>query len=301
MYHHAFLLCIVVAAVTSAFLFVCTTLALGKSDPVFVGAGDIASCWLETFPWFSGADETASLLDDIEGVVFTTGDNAYEDGTAREFRNCYEPTWGRHRARTRPSPGNHDYRTAEAAPYYAYFGENAGPPGRGYYSYDLGAWHIVSLNSNIAAEASSEQERWLRADLAAHPSRCTLAYWHHPVFSSGNHGNRKRMRALWSVLYEFGVDIVVNGHDHHYERFAPQTPDGALDLKRGIRQFIVGTGGTDLYNLRTLRANSEVQNSTTWGVLKLTLRAASYDWEFIPVAGKTFHDRGTASCVGPEG
>lgn len=249
------------------------------------------------FPQFSGADATASLLDGIEGVVFTTGDHAYDSGTAREFRNCYGPTWGRHRARTRPSPGNHDYRTAGAAPYYAYFGENAGPPGRGYYSYDVGAWHIVSLNSNLRAEARSEQERWLRTDLVAHPTRCTLAYWHHPVFSSGPHGNSPRMLALWSVLYEFGVDVVVNGHDHHYERFAPQAPDGALDLSRGIREFIVGTGGADLYDVHTPRANSEVQNDTTWGVLKLTLRAASYDWEFIPVAGETFRDKGTASCV----
>ena len=288
---------IVVIAIVGAFLFVDPALAINKDDPVLVGAGDVAECWLETFSWFSGAAATANLLDDIEGVVFTTGDNVYEDGTAREFRNCYEPTWGRHRARTRPSPGNHDYRSAGAAPYYAYFGENAGPPGRGYYSYDLGAWHIVSLNSNIAAKAGSEQERWLRADLAAHPTRCTLAYWHHPVFNSGPHGNNPRMRALWSVLYEFGVDVVVNGHDHHYERFAPQTPDGALDLKRGIRQFIVGTGGADLYDLRTVRANSEVQNSTTWGVLKLTLRAASYDWEFIPVVSETFRDKGAARCV----
>lgn len=264
---------------------------------MLVGAGDISLCWFEMFTWFSGADATAHLLDGIAGVVFTVGDHVYENGTTRELRNCYAPTWGRHRARTRPSPGNHDYRTAGATPYYTYFGENAGPPGRGYYSYDLGAWHIVSLNSNIPVEAGSAQERWLRADLAAHPSRCTLAYWHHPVFSSGRHGNSPRMRALWVVLYEFGVDVVVNGHDHHYERFAPQTPDGTLDLKRGIREFIVGTGGAELYDLYTIRPNSEVQNSTTWGVLKLTLHAASYDWEFVPVAGGTFRDRGTAICV----
>lgn len=298
MYRHTLpLVRVLVATCVGVFLFGGPVSAINKDDPVLVGAGDIARCKLGMFPQFSGADATANLLDGIEGVVFTAGDHAYDFGTTHEFRNCYEPTWGRHRARTRPSPGNHDYRTAGAAPYYAYFGENAGLPGRGYYSYDVGAWHIVSLNSNISAKAGSEQERWLRADLAAHPTRCTLAYWHHPVFSSGSHGNIPHMRVLWSVLYEFGVDVVVNGHDHHYERFAPQTPDGALDLKRGIRQFIAGTGGARLYDLRTIHANSEVRSNTTWGVLKLTLRATSYNWEFIPVAGGTFRDKGTALCV----
>jgi hypothetical protein len=269
MYRHTLPL---VRTLVAAFLFVGPASAINKDDPGFVGAGDIAQCWLGMFPRFSGANATASLLDGIEGVA---GPGAPPP----------------------PSPGNHDYRTAGAAPYYAYFGENAGPPGRGYYSYDIGAWHIVSLNSNLKTEAGAEQERWLRADLAARPTRCTLAYWHHPAFSSGPHGDSPRMRAFWSVLYEFGVDVVVNGHDHHYERFAPQTPDGAPDVERGIRQFTVGTGGADLYDLDTLRANSEVQNSTTWGVLKFTLRAASYDWEFIPVAGGMFRDRGTGLCV----
>jgi acid phosphatase type 7 len=165
MYRYALLLMPTLVAASGAFLFVFTAGAIDKSDPVLVGAGDIARCRLGTFLWGSGADATASLLDGIEGIVFTAGDNVYEDGTAHEFRNCYGSTWGRHRARTRPSPGNHDYRTAGAVPYYTYFGKNAGPPGRGYYSYYLGAWHIVSLNSNIPAEAGSEQERWLRADL----------------------------------------------------------------------------------------------------------------------------------------
>jgi 3',5'-cyclic AMP phosphodiesterase CpdA len=150
------------------------------------------------------------------------------------------------------------------------------------------------LNSNIAAAAGSEQEQWLRADLAAHTTRCTLAYWHHPVFSSGRHGNGHRMRAIWPVLYAFGVDVVVNGHDHDYERFAPQTPDGILDRERGIRQFVVGTGGAGWYAFRTIRANSEVRNNAAWGVLKLTLHPTTYDWEFIPVAGSTFRDAGSA-------
>ena len=177
------------------------------------------------------------------------------------------------------------------------FGPNAGPPNQGYYSYELGTWHIVALNSNLTDEAWSEQERWLRADLAAHRTRCTLAYWHRPVFSSGRHGNDPHMHPIWPVLYEFGVDVVVNGHDHDYERFAPQNPDGEADAKRGIREFVVGTGGAGLYEFRTIRANSEVRNNTTWGVLKLTLHATSYDWEFIPVAGGAFHDAGSAACV----
>jgi hypothetical protein len=273
-----------------------TGFSSGQGDPVFVGAGDIAECWLGWVNWFGGAGATATLLDRIAGTVFTTGDHVYQDGTAEEFRNCYEPTWGRHKARTRPSPGNHDYNVPDAGPYYTYFGDLAGPPGRGYYSYDLGAWHVVSLNSNIVAEAGSEQERWLREDLAAHQTRCTLAYWHHPLFSSGRRGNRSHMRDIWRVLYEFGVDVVVNGHDHIYERFAPQTPDGETDAERGIREFIVGTGGSHLYHFEKIRPNSEVRDNSTYGVLKLTLHATSYDWEFIPVPGGTFRDAGSAAC-----
>jgi len=274
-----------------------TVLATGGGDPVLVGAGDIAQCWLGKVSWFTGVEATAALLDRIEGTVFTTGDNAYSDGTAEEFHNCYDPTWGRHKARTRPSPGNHDYNTLDASPYYTYFGDSAGPPGKGYYSYDLGAWHIVSLNSNLAAETGSAQERWLREDLASHQTACTLAYWHHPLFSSGRHGNTPRMQAIWQVLYEFGVDVVVNGHAHSYERFAPQNPDGKLDVERGIRQFVVGTGGARLRRFHATHANSEVRNNSTWGVLKLTLHAAGYDWEFVPARNGIFHDAGSARCV----
>jgi 3',5'-cyclic AMP phosphodiesterase CpdA len=269
-----------------------------EADPILVGAGDIAECWLGFLNWFGGATATAGLLDHIEGTVFTVGDHAYRKGTAEEFRDCYEPTWGRHKARTSPTPGNHDYDTDNAAPYFSYFGPRAGTPGQGYYSYDLEAWHIVALNSNLTGEAWSEQERWLRADLATHKTSCTLAYWHHPVFSSGQHGNGHRMRAIWPVLYEFGVDVVVNGHDHDYERFAPQNPDGKPDAERGIREFVVGTGGAHLHGFKTILPTSEVQSNTTWGVLKLTLHAMSYDWEFIPIAGSTFRDAGSARCVG---
>jgi len=260
---------------------------------VLVGAGDIASCG------GLGDEATAALLDAIPGMVFTAGDNVYDHGTPLEFERCYAPSWGRHRARTRPAPGNHDYNTPHAVGYFAYFGEAAGPPERGYYSYDLGAWHIVVLNSNCAAVGGcgpgSPQERWLRADLAAHAAVCTLAYWHHPRFSSGPHGDTVSVQAFWQALYEAGAEIVINGHDHLYERFAPQTPDGRPDEERGIRQFTVGTGGAGLYAARRRAPNSEVVNTSTFGVLKLTLYPDRYEWEFIS-AGGTFTDHGGGRC-----
>jgi hypothetical protein len=259
-------------------------------EAVFVGAGDIARC-----PG-PNAEITAALLDGIGGTVFAAGDNAYEDGTATEYAQCYDATWGRHKARTRPSPGNHDYHSSGAAPYYAYFGEAAGPAGRGYYSFDLGAWHVISLNSNVAADAGSAQVQWLRANLAANPTRCAVAYWHHPVFSSGYHGNNSKMREIWRVLDSAGVDLVIVGHDHDYERFAPQDYLGNAD-PNGVRQIVVGTGGAALRPFQTIRANSEVRNSTTHGVLKLILRAESYAWEFIAQPGATFTDAGTTECL----
>jgi len=260
------------------------------SGVVFVGAGDIADCSS------SGDEATAALLDNIPGTVFTAGDNAYENGTATEFANCYNPTWGRHKARTRPSPGNHDYNTSGATGYYNYFGANAGPSGRGYYSYDLGDWHVISLNSNISMSAGSTQEQWLRADLAANPKRCVLAYWHHPRFSSGSHGSSTSPQPLWQALYDFDADVVIVGHDHNYQRFAPQTPSGVADPARGIRQFLAGMGGRSHYTFSTPIANTQAYNTDTDGVLKLTLFADSYTWEFIPVAGKTYSDSGSGSC-----
>jgi adhesin/invasin len=257
---------------------------------VFVGAGDIGDC---EWPY---DEATATLLDGIPGTVFTAGDNAYPNGTASDFTNCYEPTWGRHKARTYPSPGNHDYRTSGASAYYAYFGANAGPAGRGYYSYDLGDWHIISLNSEISMSTSSAQVLWLRADLAANTKQCTLAYWHKPLFSSGEHGSLSGSKPLWKALQEYNAEVVVVGHDHNYERFAPQDTIGVADLARGLRQFVVGTGGTDLRGMNPLIANSEVANSDTHGVLKLTLHGSGYEWEFIPVAGQTFTDSGSGSC-----
>jgi hypothetical protein len=265
---------------------------------VLVGAGDIAGCSY-------GEDEaTAKLLDGIDGTVFTAGDNAYDSGTVTEFEECYDPTWGRHIARTKPTPGNHEYATENASGYYEYFASAAGDRGEGYYSYDLGDWHIVALNSQIcgpdastACESFDAQIRWLRNDLAANKTFCTLAYWHNPLFSSGSeHGNQERMRPIWEALYAADADVVVNGHDHDYERFAPQDPSGAADASRGIREFVVGTGGVALRPFGTIQPNSEVRNAETNGVLKLTLRSGDYDWEFIPVAGKTFTDSGTDRC-----
>jgi hypothetical protein len=257
---------------------------------VLVGAGDIAVCGS------SGDEATALLLDGIAGTVFTAGDNVYDDGTAQEFADCYDPSWGRHLSRTWPSAGNHDYNTPGAAGYYAYYGAAAGDPTKGYYSYDLGAWHVVVINSNISVSVGSAQLQWLAADLAANPTTCTVAYWHHPRFSSGLHGNNSGMQALWQVLYDAGVDLILNGHDHNYERFAPQTPTGAADNQRGIREFVVGTGGVALRGFGTIRANSEVRSSSSHGVLKLSLHPTRYDWEFVPIAGASFQDSGSRNC-----
>ncbi|MDQ3880216.1 MAG: metallophosphoesterase [Chloroflexota bacterium] len=262
-------------------------------DPVLLAAGDIADCDS------TGDDATAALLDGVEGTVLALGDLAYPSGTAGDFANCYAPTWGRHAARTRPVPGNHDYETQGAAGYFGYFGAAAGDPSQGWYSYDLGAWHVVALNSLCAAVGGcgpgSPQEQWLRADLAAHPAPCTLAYWHHPRFSSAQHGSDATYDAFWQALYEAHADVVLVGHDHVYERFAAQSPGGAADAG-GIRQFTVGTGGRSHYEFGAPIANSELRDNTTYGVLELTLRASGYEWEFVSVAGGTFTDVGSASC-----
>jgi acid phosphatase type 7 len=252
------------------------------------GAGDIAKC-----PGQAAA--TARLLAAIPGTIFTAGDNVYPDGDAAMFSSCYGSTWGGLRSRTRPSPGNHDYLTAGAAAYFAYFGTAAGPRGRGYYSYDLGAWHIISLNSEVSANPGSAQERWLRLDLAAHPRRCTLAYWHKPLFSSGHLGGSRSVQGLWPALYAAGVEVVVNGHDHDYERFAPQTATGRADAKAGIREFVAGTGGAQLLEIRTPVANSQFRYNKSHGVLSFTLSEAAYDWKFIAVSGAVV-DAGHSSC-----
>jgi acid phosphatase type 7 len=262
------------------------------ADPVLVGAGDIAWCSS------SGDTATARLLLNTPGTVFTAGDNAYDHGTKAEYANCYGPTWGQVKSRTRPAAGNHDYATTGAAGYFGYFGTRAGSASKGYYAYNLGTWRIYALNSNcgfVSCGSTSAQARWLKADLAANPHRCVLAYWHHPLFSSGHHGNNSMVKALWNILYAYHADVIVNGHDHDYERFARQSPSGSRTV-RGIREFVVGTGGRSHYAWGTIRPNSLARNNTTYGVIKLVLHPTSYSWRFLPVAGKTWTDSGTTSC-----
>jgi hypothetical protein len=268
----------------------------GSDAPaVLVGAGDIADC-----ADLSGAEATAKLLEQIPGTVIAVGDLAYPDGSKENFV-CYDETWGRVKARTRPAPGNHEFHAARATPYFDYFGAAAGNTKNGYYSYELGTWHIVALNSECkdigGCDANSREVKWLRADLAAHPAACTLAYFHKPLFSSGSaHGNDPEMKPLWQALYDGNAEVVINGHDHNYERFAPQDADGRSDAARGIREFVVGTGGKGHRPMAPSKPNSEVQNADAFGVLKLTLRTGAYDWQFIPEAGKSFTDSGAGKC-----
>jgi hypothetical protein len=256
---------------------------------IFVGAGDIGQCTNGGNP-----QATARLLDGIEGTVFVLGDNAYPSGTTQNYRDCYDTSWGRFRSRTRPIAGNHEYDSSPmGAPYFEYFGIAAGTPGSGFYSYELGNWHVVALNSNVPVSRNSTQGAWLKADLAANAARCTIAYWHFPLFSSSKHGNIEQVRDLWRILYEDGADVVLGAHDHVYERFAPQDPDGAADPVRGIREFVVGTGGAPPYPFVDVKPNSEVRLSTT-GVLRLALKAGGYDWNFIAVSSPG--DSGSGSC-----
>ncbi|HEV2672606.1 MAG TPA: PKD domain-containing protein [Gemmatimonadales bacterium] len=259
---------------------------------VLVGAGDIADAATP------GDSLTANLLDGIAGTVFTLGDNAYDMGSASDFANNYNPTWGRHKSRTKPTPGNHEYSTPGASGYFGYFGAAAGDPAKGYYSYDLGAWHIIALNGEVDITPLSAEVQWLRSDLALHSAKCTLAYWHAPRFVSGVAiTSNPKYQTLWDTLYKYGADVVINGHKHSYERLAPQTPAQVRDTLYGLRSFVVGTGGTGLDGGNPPAVpNSEVRNTNTWGVLKLTLNADSYTWQFIPVAGSTFMDAGSGLC-----
>jgi Bacterial Ig-like domain (group 2)/Calcineurin-like phosphoesterase len=274
-----------------------TVTAVGATVTL-VGAGDIAECGA------TSDDSTAALLGRIGGTVFTAGDNAYPDGYYQDYANCWAPSWGQYQAVVHPAAGNHEYHdsiASGAADYYRYFfrdhGTVVGDSGSYYYSYDLGAWHIVVLNTFIDMSAGSPQEQWLRADLAASTKHCTLAYMHYPRFSSGSvHGSYAAVQPLWQALYDYGAEIAIAGHDHEYERFAPQSPDGQLDMVRGIRSFVVGTGGGGLYSFGTPLPNSEVRNSSTWGVLQLTLADGSYSWAFVPITGQTFTDSGSGTC-----
>lgn len=266
------------------------SVVVGEAGFVLIGAGDIADC-------SSGSEATAAIVAQYPtAAVFTLGDNAYENGSAADYSQCYDPSWGKFKDRTRPAPGNHDYNTSGASGYFGYFGANAGPAGRGYYSYALGGWHIISLDSEIGVDAASAQASWLKQDLADHPATCTLAYWHEPLFTSGaNHAPEVAMQPLFTILYDAGADVVLSGHNHQYERFAPQRPDGTLDDSRGIGEFVAGTGGAGLYDFTTPQPNSQVRYKG-YGVLKLTLGTTNYAWEFVPIAGSTFTDSGAGDC-----
>jgi hypothetical protein len=262
-----------------------------------VGAGDIASCN------YTHDSATARLIGRIPGTVFTLGDNAYPDGTAWQFRNCYHPTWGEYKRRTRPTAGNHDYNTEGARGYFNYFGWRA-KPSRGYYSYERGSWHIVALNSNCDREGvggcgrRSPQGRWLRNGLDNHQARCTLAYFHHPLYATGKNTTSTKVRPLWRILYNRGAEVILSGHAHRYERHAPMTLDGLRDPGNGIRQFVVGTGGNsgggEIYYDQAPAL--QVVKLGTPGVLKLHLGAGFYHWKFVPIAGETFTDSGTDEC-----
>lgn len=258
-------------------------------------AGDIASCSSDD------DDRTASLIDALPGLVMTAGDNTYPSGAEASFHDCYDPTWGRFLDRTRPVPGNHDWMVSGAAGYFGYFGTRAGPRGRGYYAFSLGSWRVYALASDCGdvggCGRGSAQRTWLEADLARHPRACVLAVWHVPRFSSGPHGDSKVALPLLRMLYRARAELVVNGHDHVYERFAPATPGGTRDAARGVRQFIVGTGGAPLYSFSASRvAHSVVRSSSSHGVLRLTLGKGEYAWSFLPVAGATFTDTGRGTC-----
>jgi acid phosphatase type 7 len=259
---------------------------------VLLAAGDVGNCNS------TGDTSTGNLLDTLAGPILALGDLAYDNGTAAEFANCFDPPWGRHKSRIAPSPGNHEYNTTGAAPYYSYFGAAAGDPSKGYYSYDYAGWHVVSLNSNcsnVSCSAGGAQEQWLRQDLAAHPASCTLAFMHHPRYNSGPHGNSTSVTPLWQALMDFNADVVLAGHEHSYERWVPMDANGNTNAN-GIREFVVGTGGTGLTGYTgTKPANSVVRSGASFGVLQMTLNPASYSWQFVAATG-AFTDQGSGTC-----
>lgn len=281
-----------------------------EHDPIIVAAGDIA-CDPQAPASAKGDDDsgpgcaqraTAALIAaQHPDAVLTIGDEQYPSGAYASFERGYAPTWGRFREITHPVPGNHEYGTPGAAGYFKYFGEAAGDPARGYYSYDLGSWHVVALNGNCAhvggCGVNSPQERWLKADLADHRTPCTLAYWHQPRFSSGPHHSDATYDAFWQDLYAASADVVLNGHDHDYERFDPQRPDATADPS-GITEFVVGTGGRSHYTFGTIEPNSSIHDNTTFGILVLTLHAHSFEWNFVPARANGFTDSGTTDCHG---
>ena len=294
---------LVISSMASAMMLACMAALLMTATPgaskartvTLVGAGDIAGCD------FKQDRKTARLLGKIPGTVFNLGDSAYPDGTREQFRNCYHPTWGKYKKRTRPTAGNREYNTSGAKPYFDYFGWRAGKPTRGYYSYERGSWHIVALNSNCkevgGCERRSAQGRWLSRDLAKHRARCTLAYFHHPLYASGNGYDSPEVKPFWHILYNHHADVILNGHAHRYKRFARITPSGDRSSARGIRQFIVGTGGApggDQHGTDEPRVQAKKVDAP--GVLKLELGSGFYRWKFVPVTGRHYTDSGRARC-----
>jgi acid phosphatase type 7 len=278
------------------------------ADPLaeaeLIGAGDIAAC-NDRPAADSNAAITAGLLANFpNAAIFTAGDSSNEQATLTQYVECFGPTWGTYKARIHPAPGNHDYVQPFAEGYFQYFGAAAGDPAKGYYSFDLGAWHVLVINSNCidagGCEAGSPQYKWVQKDLATHPTLCSLAIWHAPTFSSGYHGNNPEMDAIWKALYNAGAELVISGHDHDYERFAPQNPLGELDPDYGMRQFVVGTGGSwQRTNLGRHISHSQKLIVGVHGVLDLKLHPGSYDWQFIPEPGKTKTDSGSTVCHTP--
>jgi acid phosphatase type 7 len=283
-------------------------------DPVVAAAGDIAcDPTSSSFGAGQGAGpfcrqrRTSDLLYRMDlTAILASGDLQYEDGQLWKFQQSFDASWGRLKPLIRPVPGNHEYRVSGAAGYFDYFngpGQHTGPAGergRGYYSFEVRSWHVIALNSQCdevgGCGVGSTQERWLREDLASHPAACTLAFWHHPRFTSGSHSAEGSMLAAWTALYEANADLVVNGHEHFYERFGPQSPAGAPDAARGIRQITVGTGGKSRFRFQAAVPNSEVRESRYYGVLKLTLREGAYDWELVTAPAGGVADSGTSSC-----
>ena len=289
----------VLLAMTLAIAFACVEhpdAALQPSDAgeaavappaVLLAVGDIAGC-----PERYMDEHTADLVADIPGTIALLGDVVYQDGRMWEFRKCYDSSWGRVLARSRPSVGNHEYRTEEAAAYYKYFGTRAGPAGKGYYAYKLGTWQIYALNSE---RLIPEQTAWLKAHLAANPSKCILAYWHKPLYTGGRNPNEPTVKPFFDELYKAGAEVVLNGHNHHYERFAPQDANGTYRAK-GVREFVIGTGGSQLEEFVTTQPNSLVRYVAGWGVLRMNLSAGKYSWKFLPVLGAVSADTGAANC-----
>lgn len=267
------------------------------SDPSLAAAGDIIG---ECTGSSCGYRKTAAVITSLNPTtVLALGDISNRSGSASDYTSRFNSSWGVFKAKIRPVPGNHDYVTAGAVNFFNYFGAAANPP-RGYYSYNVGTWHIIAINSNCSkvggCQAGSTQEKWLRNDLAGHPAVCTLAFWHHPRYSSGVGGNFTSMKAIFQDLYNARADVVLSAHAHDYERFAPQNNASQRDNANGIRQFVVGTGGSFFTGWSSIKANSLVRNNRTFGVLRMTLGASSYSWKFVPVAGKTFTDSGSAAC-----